>query len=160
MKTVNDFNFAAKKQDKPTVYTVGDSTVKNGSGKGDGGLWGWGDFIGQFLDLTKVTVSNHALGGTSSRTFQDKGLWEPVFKALKKGDYVMVKIVSCTAGTLIGTPWTPSAAAEKLGYQPDLQARSLRIAMTPSPCDPRRDLVQVATLPPGPAQGQHPPARH
>ncbi len=85
------FNFKGKQPVKPTVYTVGDSTVKNGSGKGDGGLWGWGDFIGQFLDPTKVTVSNHALGGTSSRTFQDKGLWEPVFKALKKGDYVMIQ---------------------------------------------------------------------
>ena len=85
------FNFADKKQDKPIVYTVGDSTVKNGAGKGDGGLWGWGDFIGQFLDSSKITVENHALGGTSSRTFQDKGLWEEVFKKLKKGDYVMIQ---------------------------------------------------------------------
>ena len=78
------FNFSTKKQDKPTVYTVGDSTVKNGSGKGDGGLWGWGDYIGQFLDSSKIKVENHALGGTSSRTFQDKGLWDVVFKKLKK----------------------------------------------------------------------------
>jgi lysophospholipase L1-like esterase len=85
------FNFADKKQDKPIVYTVGDSTVKNGAGKGDGGLWGWGDFIGQFLDSSKITVENNALGGTSSRTFQDKGLWEEVFKKLKKGDYVMIQ---------------------------------------------------------------------
>ena len=84
-------NFAPKQDNKPTVYTVGDSTVKNGSGKGDGGLWGWGDFIGQFLDVSKVTIENHALGGTSSRTFQDKGLWEPVFKKLKKGDYVLIQ---------------------------------------------------------------------
>ncbi|HEX9152162.1 MAG TPA: rhamnogalacturonan acetylesterase [Flavobacterium sp.] len=85
------FNFTEKKKNKPTVYTVGDSTVKNGSGEGNGGLWGWGDYLGQFFDTTKVTVSNHALGGTSSRTFQDKGLWEPVFKSLKKGDYVLIQ---------------------------------------------------------------------
>ncbi|MBK0369267.1 rhamnogalacturonan acetylesterase [Flavobacterium agrisoli] len=84
-------NFETKKETKPTVYCVGDSTVKNGSGKGDGGLWGWGDFIGQFLDTTKVSVQNHALGGTSSRSFQTKGLWEPVFKQLKKGDYVLIQ---------------------------------------------------------------------
>ena len=59
--------------EKPTVYMVGDSTVKNGQGDGAGGLWGWGDYIGQFLDSTKVNVENHALGGTSSRTFQDLG---------------------------------------------------------------------------------------
>lgn len=76
---------------KPTVYTVGDSTVKNGRGNGDGGLWGWGDFIGQFLDTTKVTVKNHALGGTSSRTYQNLGLWDSVQKRLKPGDYVMIQ---------------------------------------------------------------------
>lgn len=85
------FNFTEKQKDKPTIYTVGDSTVKNGSGKGDGGLWGWGDYIGQFLDTTKVRLENHALGGTSSRTFQDKGLWEAVHKKLKKGDYVLIQ---------------------------------------------------------------------
>ncbi|MFI8378893.1 rhamnogalacturonan acetylesterase [Leeuwenhoekiella sp. NPDC079379] len=76
---------------KPTVYCVGDSTVKNGQGKGDGGLWGWGDFIGQYLDTTQVRVKNHALGGTSSRTFQSKGLWQPVLDSLQAGDYVLIQ---------------------------------------------------------------------
>lgn len=76
---------------KPTVYLVGDSTVKNGQGDGAGGLWGWGDYIGQFLDSTQVNVENHALGGTSSRTFQAKGLWEPVKDSLKEGDYVLIQ---------------------------------------------------------------------
>ncbi|MEJ4088695.1 rhamnogalacturonan acetylesterase [Galbibacter orientalis] len=76
---------------KPTVYTVGDSTVKNGQGDGAAGLWGWGDFINQFLDTTKVKVKNHALGGTSSRTYIQKGLWKPVLDSLKKGDYVLLQ---------------------------------------------------------------------
>lgn len=78
-------------EEKPTVYLVGDSTVKNGQGDGAGGLWGWGDFIGQFLDTTKVDVENHALGGTSSRTFQSQGLWEPVKDSLQEGDYVLIQ---------------------------------------------------------------------
>lgn len=76
---------------KPTVYTVGDSTVKNGRGDGSGGLWGWGDFIGQLLDSTKVSVENHALGGTSSRTYQNLGLWDAVNNKLKPGDYVLIQ---------------------------------------------------------------------
>lgn len=84
-------NFKQYNSPKPTLYLVGDSTVKNGKGDGVGGLWGWGDYIGQFLDTTKINVQNHALGGTSSRTFQDKGLWETVFKSLKKGDYVLIQ---------------------------------------------------------------------
>ncbi|CAD0005174.1 rhamnogalacturonan acetylesterase [Flavobacterium chungangense] len=89
--TVLFFNFTPKQNNKPTVYTVGDSTVKNGRGDGSGGLWGWGDYIGQFLDTTKVKIENHALGGTSSRTFQDKGLWTAVLNKLTKGDYVLIQ---------------------------------------------------------------------
>ncbi|WP_232622928.1 rhamnogalacturonan acetylesterase [Pareuzebyella sediminis] len=76
---------------KRTVYTVGDSTVKNGRGDGADGLWGWGDVIVQFLDTTKVKAENHALGGTSSRTYQDKGLWDSVYVKLKKGDMVLIQ---------------------------------------------------------------------
>jgi len=76
---------------KPTVYTVGDSTVKNGQGDGAGGLWGWGDFIGQFLDSSKVKVENHALGGTSSRTYQNLGLWDSIYNKLNKGDYLLIQ---------------------------------------------------------------------
>jgi lysophospholipase L1-like esterase len=97
------FNFTGKQKDKPTIYTVGDSTVKNGSGKGDGGLWGWGDYIGQFLNTDKVKIENHALGGTSSRTFQDKGLWEAVHKKLKKGDYVLIQFGHNDEGPLNDT---------------------------------------------------------
>ena len=78
-------------KEKPVVYTIGDSTVKNGSGDGSGGLWGWGDPFALFFDTTKVKVENHALGGTSSRTFQTKGLWEEVRSKLKKGDYVLMQ---------------------------------------------------------------------
>ncbi len=84
-------NQNTSEEKKPTVYLVGDSTVKNGQGDGAGGLWGWGDYIGQFLDTSKVDVKNHALGGTSSRTFQSQGLWQPVKDSLKKGDYVLIQ---------------------------------------------------------------------
>ncbi|MFL1011681.1 rhamnogalacturonan acetylesterase [Flavisericum labens] len=89
--TVSFSNCAQQKNTKPTVYTVGDSTVKNGRGDGYGGLWGWGDFIGQFLDSSKVSIENHALGGTSSRTYQNLGLWDTVNSKLKKGDYVLIQ---------------------------------------------------------------------
>jgi rhamnogalacturonan acetylesterase len=81
----------ANAKSKPTVYTIGDSTVKNGKGDGAGGLWGWGDAIIQYFDTTKVDVENHALGGTSSRTFQTKGLWDKVRNKLKPGDFVLMQ---------------------------------------------------------------------
>jgi hypothetical protein len=43
---------------KPVIYLVGDSTVKNGSGKGESGLWGWGDFLYTQFDTTQVRIEN------------------------------------------------------------------------------------------------------
>jgi len=80
-----------KPADKPTFYLIGDSTVKNGKGKGDGGLWGWGNYINAYFDTTKVSVENDALGGTSSRTFQTMGLWDKVLTKVKPGDFVIMQ---------------------------------------------------------------------
>lgn len=76
---------------KPTLFLIGDSTVKNGKGKGDGSLWGWGSYLAGFFDLNKINLENHALGGTSTRTFRSKGLWDSVLVKLKPGDYVMMQ---------------------------------------------------------------------
>jgi rhamnogalacturonan acetylesterase len=76
---------------KPTLFLIGDSTVKNGKGKGDGQLWGWGSFIGEFFKTDQLNIENEALGGTSSRTFQTNGLWEVVLAKVKKGDFVMMQ---------------------------------------------------------------------
>ncbi|WP_442591183.1 rhamnogalacturonan acetylesterase [Pedobacter sp. AW31-3R] len=88
---------------KPVVYLIGDSTVKNGSGKGDGALWGWGNFLAEFFDTEKISVENHALGGTSSRTFQTNGRWEPVMEKLKKGDFVIIQFGHNDGGALADT---------------------------------------------------------
>ena len=80
-----------EKKNKPTLFTIGDSTVKNGQGTGGGGQWGWGDFIAPYFDTTKITIENHARGGTSSRTFQTQGLWDRVLARIKPGDYVVMQ---------------------------------------------------------------------
>ena len=53
----------------PTLYIVGDSTVKTGTA----GQKGWGDPIIKLFDTTRIKVENHAIGGRSSRTFQNDG---------------------------------------------------------------------------------------
>jgi rhamnogalacturonan acetylesterase len=76
---------------RPTLYIIGDSTVKNGKGKGDGDLWGWGSFLGDHFDTSQLAVRNYALGGRSSRTFITEGHWDEVLAQLKKGDYVIMQ---------------------------------------------------------------------
>jgi rhamnogalacturonan acetylesterase len=76
---------------RPTIFLIGDSTVRNGRGDGAGGLWGWGDFLVEHFDTNKVRVMNRALGGRSSRTFLTEGLWEKVRNELRAGDFVLVQ---------------------------------------------------------------------
>jgi hypothetical protein len=45
----------------PTLFIIGDSTVKNGSGKGVDGLWGWGDPIADSFDKAKIRRLNTAV---------------------------------------------------------------------------------------------------
>jgi rhamnogalacturonan acetylesterase len=79
------------KNPKPTLFLIGDSTVKNGSGTGEQGLWGWGDFLDEQFDTTKIRIENHARGGRSSRTYQTEGLWDNVLSRMKPGDYVIMQ---------------------------------------------------------------------
>jgi Predicted unsaturated glucuronyl hydrolase involved in regulation of bacterial surface properties, and related proteins len=89
-----------KNEKDPVAFLIGDSTVKNGKGKGDGGQWGWGSFFERFFDTTRITVENHALGGRSSRTFYTEGLWDKVLKGIKEGDYLLIQFGHNDGGPL------------------------------------------------------------
>jgi sialate O-acetylesterase len=80
--------FTTLQQDKPTLYIIGDSTVRNAMTNGQ---WGWGSVIGDYLDSNKISVSNQAMAGRSTRTFIKEQRWDKVLSTLKKGDYVMMQ---------------------------------------------------------------------
>lgn len=78
---------------KPALFLIGDSTVRNG--KGDNGAtagqFGWGRMIKYYFDKEQIHIVNDAMGGTSSRSFQqDPELWPNVLKMLRPNDYVMM----------------------------------------------------------------------
>lgn len=95
--------FAFKKTDKPVLYIIGDSTVRNGDGSGKNQQWGWGSFMWEHFDTTRVSISNQAIGGRSSRTFITEGRWEKVLNTLKKGDYVIMQFGHNDGGPLDDT---------------------------------------------------------
>lgn len=78
---------AFKPQDKPTLYIIGDSTVRNSNKE----FWGWGSLIGEYLDTTKINIANHAMAGRSTRTFIKEKRWAKVDSLLKPGDFVMMQ---------------------------------------------------------------------
>ncbi|ALW85288.1 hypothetical protein AUC43_09385 [Hymenobacter sedentarius] len=97
------FTLLPQKARKPTLFLIGDSTVKNGKGKGDGGLWGWGNYLLVHFDTTRIHIENDALGGTSSRTFQTKGLWAVVQAKIQPGDFVIMQFGHNDDGPLADT---------------------------------------------------------
>lgn len=99
---LSSFSFYLWKQ-KPTLYIIGDSTVRNGDGSGKNKQWGWGSFIAEYFDTTKISIQNNAIGGRSSRTFITEGRWDKVLNNLKKGDYVLMQFGHNDAGPLDDT---------------------------------------------------------
>ncbi len=77
-----------KKSDElPTLWIIGDSTVKVGTP----GQRGWGEEISPYFDEAKINVVNRAIGGRSSRTFITEGRWEGILSEIKPGDVVLMQ---------------------------------------------------------------------
>ena len=75
-------------KDKPTLYIIGDSTVRNTNKE----QWGWGTLIADYFDTTKISISNQAMAGRSTRTFIKEGRWEKVMSTIKKGDFLFIHV--------------------------------------------------------------------
>jgi lysophospholipase L1-like esterase len=73
----------------PTLFLLGDSTVR--SGGQNGGQWGWGEHLSPWLDASRIQLANHAMAGRSSRTYLREGRWTTVRAHLKPGDVVLIQ---------------------------------------------------------------------
>ncbi len=80
--------FAFKKDKiKPTLYIIGDSTVRNSNRP----QCGWGEMVYNFIDTNKIRISNQAMAGRSTRTFIKEKRWDKVLETLKPGDFVIMQ---------------------------------------------------------------------
>ena len=80
-------SFLFLKKDRPTLYIIGDSTVRNTNRP----QCGWGEMISEFLDTTQISISNQAMAGRSTRTFIKEKRWDKVLSTLKPGDFVIMQ---------------------------------------------------------------------
>jgi rhamnogalacturonan acetylesterase len=87
----------------PTLFLVGDSTVRNGHGDGANGQWGWGEPLVEFFDTAKINVVNRAIGGRSSRTYITEGHWDDTLALMKPGDIVLLQFGHNDSGPLDDT---------------------------------------------------------
>lgn len=83
---------SSRKGKNPVLFLIGNSTMRTGTkGDGNNGQWGWGAFAHKWFDESRITVENHALGGTSSRTFYND-LWPAVREGIRPGDFVIIEL--------------------------------------------------------------------
>lgn len=85
----------------PTLYLVGDSTVR-GSSPGSS-IVGWGECFAPFFETNKINVVNRAIAGRSSRTYFTEGRWAKVAASLQPGDFVIIQFGTNDQGR-IGDP--------------------------------------------------------
>lgn len=114
----------------PSLFLIGDSTVRNGRGDGSNGEWGWGDFLDAHFDPAKLNLVNRAIGGLSSRTFRTQGHWERALMLVRPGDFVVMQFghndagplndTSRARGTIKGTGEETEAIDNLLTKQPEV----------------------------------------
>ncbi|RYX84778.1 rhamnogalacturonan acetylesterase [bacterium] len=114
----------------PSLFLIGDSTVRNGQGDGANGQWGWGEPIATYFDAAKINVVNRAVGGLSSRTYLTGGFWTDTLAMVKPGDFVMMQFGHNDAsainddararGTIRGTNEESQAIDNLLTHKPEV----------------------------------------
>lgn len=83
-------------QQLPTLFIVGDSTVRNGADLG------WGDHLAHYFDTTKINIANRAIAGRSSRTYINEGHWTQTLAEMKPGDTMLFQMGHNDGGDLGG----------------------------------------------------------
>lgn len=100
----------------PTIFIAGDSTAARARAPQQG----WAVEFAKYLDLTKVNLSNRALGGRSSRTFITQGWWEKLMADVKAGDWVLIQFGHNDASPVNEDPSTPREKMRSRGSLPGL----------------------------------------
>jgi len=80
---------------KPVFYIIGDSTVRNPNPP----QCSWGQLIYNYFDTTRISISNQAIAGRSTRSFIREGRWDKVISAIKPGDFLIIEFGHNEGGT-------------------------------------------------------------
>jgi lysophospholipase L1-like esterase len=86
--------------DWPTVFLIGDSSVKSTRR----GQQGWGEVIDRQFDTNRIHIANRASAGCSSRTYYSAGTWDKVLAEIKPGDFVLIQFGHNESGALEAQP--------------------------------------------------------
>ncbi len=78
------------KNQKNTIYMIGDSTMANKKNPNENPEHGWGQVLPDFF-TEDIVIRNHAVNGRSSKSFRELKHWQPVLDSLQPGNYVFIQ---------------------------------------------------------------------
>ncbi len=76
--------------EKPTIYIAGDSTAQTYNYKNVFPQTGWGQVFSEFF-TDDVIVENRAMGGRSSKSYNNDGRLDRILTEMKPGDYLFIQ---------------------------------------------------------------------
>ena len=79
-----------RKEEKPTVFILGDSTVKSYVFE-EAPMCGWGQLLDHLFDLEQINIVNYSAGGRSFKVMNFEGRLNDALLAGKQGDYILLQ---------------------------------------------------------------------
>lgn len=90
LKSIKITPIENNKSDKPSVYLLGDSTLKSYLFE-EAPMCGWGEVFDRLFDNSKVNVINYSMGGRSVKQMYQEGRLNDVLMTGSQGDYVFIQ---------------------------------------------------------------------
>lgn len=90
LKRISISPVEVKTAEKPTVYLLGDSTLKSYTFE-EAPMCGWGQVFDRLFDTDKINVINYSMGGRSLKSMYQEGRLNDVLMTGAKGDFVLVQ---------------------------------------------------------------------
>ncbi len=75
---------------KPTIFTLGDSTVKSYTFE-EAPMCGWGQVFDRLFNPDTVNVVNYSMGGRSLKTMYQEGRLNDILLNGREGDYILIQ---------------------------------------------------------------------
>lgn len=125
----------AEEDNKQKIYVLGESTAQTYKQSTDFPQYGWGQVLGDYF-TDDVVVENRAVGGMSTKRYDNSGRLDQVLEVLKPGDYLFIQFGINDDARNVPEKYTPVEEYKRLlteRYIGEAEKRgAIPVLMTPS----------------------------
>ena len=128
-------NAFAEEVHKLTIYVLGESTAQTYKQSTDFPQYGWGQVLGDYF-TDDVIIENRAVGGMSTKRYDNSGRLDKVLEELKPGDYLFIQFGINDDARNVPEKYTPVDEYKRLlrdrYISESLKRGAIPVLMTPS----------------------------